>query len=306
MASSSGDCAAASVVDRLRLEPKLSKKQSTAAGGGEAKKNGAGRAIASEMTELPDWNENSDLSGVRAVVFDAVGTLIRPEPSVAAIYSEVGRRHGAELTQAEVRARVPDAFARHFGSRARRPDAGAPSSETAATSITPQTSSPAITSDELERERWRHVVMDVFHEWPQAGGALFDELWDHFSRGANWRLFDEVEEVWKTLMRGGRTLAIGSNFDRRLIRLCGELPPLDTCRWIFPSSQVGYPKPELGFFRSVEQALGLAPHELLLVGDDFRNDIEGAVAAGWHARWVHRDNANTTRGWLDLRPLLAR
>lgn len=265
------------------------------------------------MTELPDWNENSDLSGVRAVVFDAVGTLIRPEPSVAAVYSEIGRRHGAELNPAEVRARVPDAFARHFGSRARRPDAGSPNSGSASnSSLSPLPSSevnstmdsPATTSDDLERLRWRNVVMDVFHEWPQAGGALFDELWAHFARGANWRLFDEVDEVWQTLARRGRILAIGSNFDRRLIQLCSELPPLDTCRWIFPSSQLGYPKPELGFFRGVEKSLGLAPHELLLVGDDFRNDIEGAVAAGWHARWVHRDQANSTRGWTSLRPVL--
>src|SRR5262245_26831348 len=35
------------------------------------------------------------LAGVRAVVFDAVGTLITPDPPAPAVYSAVGRRHGS-------------------------------------------------------------------------------------------------------------------------------------------------------------------------------------------------------------------
>ena len=319
----------------MRLTPKLSSKRCAAAAVTQAVTIEIEVGIASDMPEALNWNETSDLSEVRAVVFDAVGTLIRPEPSVAAVYSEIGKRHGAHLDPAEVRARVPGAFARQFGSRARPADDSTTSSinrvhdatagtsakagtsatigmsATAGTEAAGQTAArtaatppPEVTSDELERERWRRVVCDVFHEWPQAGGRLFDELWDHFASGASWRLFDEAAVVWRQLADRGWCLAIGSNFDRRLIRLCSELPPLDECRWVFPSSQMGYPKPETGFFRKVERALGLAPRELLLVGDDFRNDIEGAVLAGWHARWVHRDAAQTTRGWTTLLPLL--
>ena len=38
-----------------------------------------------------------DLTGVRAVAFDAVGTLIYPEPPVAQVYAAVGRRKPATL-----------------------------------------------------------------------------------------------------------------------------------------------------------------------------------------------------------------
>ena len=34
------------------------------------------------------------LRGVRALAFDAVGTLITPDPPVQAAYEAVGRRHG--------------------------------------------------------------------------------------------------------------------------------------------------------------------------------------------------------------------
>src|SRR5436309_68347 len=52
------------------------------------------------------------LADVDAVFFDAVGTLIHPEPSPAAAYAEVARRHGCALTAEEVRPRFAAAFAR--------------------------------------------------------------------------------------------------------------------------------------------------------------------------------------------------
>src|SRR5690606_20106058 len=48
---------------------------------------------------------------IRAVAFDAVGTLIHPDPPVAAIYEEISRRHGSRLTRDDVARRFRDAFA---------------------------------------------------------------------------------------------------------------------------------------------------------------------------------------------------
>ena len=42
---------------------------------------------------------------VQAIFFDAVGTLIFPQPTAAAIYAEVGRRHGSRLAIDEIRDR---------------------------------------------------------------------------------------------------------------------------------------------------------------------------------------------------------
>ena len=36
---------------------------------------------------------------IRWIAFDAVDTLIRPNPSVAAIYQEIGTRHGSRLAR---------------------------------------------------------------------------------------------------------------------------------------------------------------------------------------------------------------
>src|SRR5439155_17886661 len=51
-------------------------------------------------------------SPIRAVFFDAVGTLLHPEPSAGLAYHAVGTRHGSQLAPEVVRARFRAAFAR--------------------------------------------------------------------------------------------------------------------------------------------------------------------------------------------------
>lgn len=242
---------------------------------------------------------------VRTIVFDAVGTLMHADPPVATAYATIGRHHGADLPEAEVKRRFAAAFQQQFvtpearNARERRDapdDAASPSGDT---------SSIRATSEERERLLWRRVVADVFREWPNVQGPLFEELWEHFARGRNWALFPDVAEVWQNLSRRGYELAIGSNFDARLERLCRELPPLDRCSQVFTSAQLGWAKPDVGFFRAVERVLGRGPEELLLVGDDARNDVAGATAAGWHVRWIVRGMEPAPAGALaDLRELL--
>ena len=55
------------------------------------------------------------------------------------------------------------------------------------------------------------------------------------------------------------------------------------------SGDVGISKPEPGIFRAAEDAIGLPPGDLWLVGDSLKHDIEGAHAAGWHTIWMNRN-----------------
>ena len=52
------------------------------------------------------------LTDVEAVFFDAVGTLIHPNPSAALAYAQIGKRHGSGLSAEVVRAAFTAAFAR--------------------------------------------------------------------------------------------------------------------------------------------------------------------------------------------------
>jgi putative hydrolase of the HAD superfamily len=61
---------------------------------------------------------------------------------------------------------------------------------------------------------------------------------------------------------------------------------------IFTAEALGVAKPSARAFRAVCDALGLAPDEVLYVGDDYATDVIASRAAGLHA--VHLDRH--TRG----------
>lgn len=52
----------------------------------------------------------------------------------------------------------------------------------------------------------------------------------------------------------------------------------------------GRGKPHAAFFEAGCARLGLAPEQVLHVGDDWLLDVEGAHAAGLHAAWVQREH----------------
>ena len=135
-------------------------------------------------------------------------------------------------------------------------------------------------------------------------GAIFDDLWEHFARPGNWRLFDDAAPVWQALIAAGVTIGIASNFDDRLDGICKTLAPLSECRHVFVSSRVGWRKPRPEFFAAIAHELGFQPAEMLLVGDDLENDFRAARAAGWQAVLVDR---SAGRAWqrIGVEQLLA-
>jgi len=199
---------------------------------------------------------------LRAVLFDAVGTLLRPVPCVADVYAAAGRRHGIDLSAAQVGQRFASAFARQEQIDHRW--------------LAGRTSEPR------EQERWRHIVRRVFGR-TGALDSIFAELWQHFGRPEAWQLDPDVGPIWRELADAGYLLGIASNFDGRLLNLCRVWPELAGCPHVFVSSQIGWKKPSPGFFRAIERRIGLAAGQIMLVGDDVDNDYLAAAAAGWQA-----------------------
>jgi len=208
-----------------------------------------------------DWPPRAP---VRAVVFDVVGTLIEPDPPVASSYRRAGLRHGIDLELAVIRERFAAAWTR----QERLDAAGIP---------------PFATNPLREEERWRGIVQDVFGRGPDVEG-VFQDLWEHFGRGESWRPTPWAERIVWEARASGMEVALASNFDERLFLVASRIPPLTRFRNVYASSELGWRKPAAAFFRAVEERLGLAPDELLLVGDDPQLDLEAAARAGWRVR----------------------
>src|SRR5437016_3584478 len=92
--------------------------------------------------------------GLQAIVFDAVGTLLHPEPTPPLVYATIGQRHGSRLSAAEIAIRFKaafrdeDEFDRRHGLR---------------------------TDERREVERWRHIVSRVLDDVTDAE-VCFQEL----------------------------------------------------------------------------------------------------------------------------------
>lgn len=201
------------------------------------------------LNPLPKW-----------IVFDAADTLIRPEPSVATVYQNVAQQFGVTISCESIKQRFQPAIQKHFDE--------------------------AESSEQLDHQRWRNLVFDVIGSKNE---QLFAKLWEHFADVANWRLYDDVSRVWQQIQQRGIGLAIASNFDARLLKIVDGLSPLNQSQHIFISSQIGYRKPSVHFFREIASRLNVDADELLMIGDSRHADFQGARDAGWQALHLDRN-----------------
>ncbi len=211
-------------------------------------------------------------SRFQCIAFDAVGTLMFAEPGVAAAYTEIGRRYGSRQSVEQVKSQFAEAMQR-----------------AEALSVT-RFGEPGRTDEDYERDFWQQVVFDVLPDLREPQ-ACFAELFEHFARPESWRCFDDVARTLSSLEQRGYRILIASNFDARLDRVCDGLPGLREVRCRVISSLVGYRKTHPGFYEAVAQAAGCGVSEVLMVGDDFVNDVESARAAGVAAVHLRRDGA---------------
>jgi putative hydrolase of the HAD superfamily len=197
---------------------------------------------------------------IQAIAYDAVGTLIHVQPSVASIYADVGRRFGSRLDADEVGRRFRAAFARQD-----RLDQ----------------ESGWRTSEARERERWRQIVAEVLDDVSDPG--CFAALFDTFARPDTWRYDADAEDVLAHFRGRGIRQAIASNFDRRLRGVIETMPIAPFLKSIVISSEIGWRKPAAEFFAYVAESLCLPADAILFVGDDRINDYDAALKAGMRA-----------------------
>lgn len=204
------------------------------------------------------------MSGSKTLIlFDAVGTLIRPMPCVVEIYHDAGQQAGSRLTTEQVATRFAESRRRFF-----RQDANG-----------------FVSSDQIERELWRRLVFEVFDDATDCE-LLFSELWQRFSEAGAWAKFEDTDSCLSQLKQGGFDVAIGSNFDSRLLPICESLFAENTFDGVFCSSRIGFRKPAEAFYERIEKRY--PEHRIVMVGDDPENDFHAPRSFGWQAILLDR------------------
>lgn len=205
---------------------------------------------------------------IRAVVFDAMGTLLRLREPVGATYGRLAAAHGVELPSS----RIEEAFGRVFA--ATRPD--------------PKPGEPAWQAAARERARWREIVRQTFRAADGTArfadfDAFFDALWRHYAQAGAWQLMPGALEALDALAASGRELAILSNFDQRLRGILEGLGIHDRFRAVTLPADAGAAKPDRQIFHVCLKRLGLAGPQVVYVGDHAVQDVKASRAAGLRA-----------------------
>jgi len=205
---------------------------------------------------------------IRAVLFDAAGTLIELRETVGETYARVAREHGVEIPAW----RLDDAFGRILRRAPARvfPDA-APEDV-----------------DARERDWWRSLVRSTFRAADSTlrfddFEAFFDALFVYFGDAGVWRCRAGAADALHTLRSRGVLTGVVSNFDRRLPALLAGLglaPLLDVV--VLPSD-AAVEKPDPRIFALAVERLGVTAAGCLFVGDSHERDLVGARAAGLRA-----------------------
>jgi len=198
------------------------------------------------------------LHGIQAIVFDAVGTLLHPEPGAGVAYAEVGRRLGSRYSLAEITQR----FAVAYGREEER-----------------DLADNLRTSEVRERQRWQAIVAEVLDDVVDPA-RCFAELYAHFSRPQAWRCEAGIEPILDALAARGIRVAMASNMDHRLRDVVAGFPELRRLDPLVISAEVGWRKPAREFYTALCSSLNLPANRILYVGDDRVNDFDGAAAAG--------------------------
>ena len=198
---------------------------------------------------------------IRAILFDAAGTLFYLTKTVGDHYAHVGREVGLDLDEQK----LESAFHAAWQQMPRRPAIDGP-------------------RENDDKGWWRELVGHVFDQVAPSVNELdrdnfFEVAYEHFAEPGVWELYPEVLGVLEQL-RPRFQLAVISNFDGRLRFILQHLGISNYFSYIFISSELGADKPDPEIFRRALKIMQLNADEVLHVGDDPERDWKAAAAAG--------------------------
>ena len=198
---------------------------------------------------------------IRAIFFDAVGTLFHLNGTVGHHYALVGNGVGLTLDPRQLDAAFYSAWRRM-----------------------PRRAAIAGPRENDDKGWWRELVDLVLAQVAPSLSEFdrdnfFEIAYEHFAEPGVWELYPEVPGVLEQLQPTFQ-LAVISNFDGRLRLILQHLGISKFFTHIFISSEIGADKPDPKIFRRALKLIDLKANEVLHVGDDPERDWQAASAAG--------------------------
>jgi putative hydrolase of the HAD superfamily len=205
----------------------------------------------------------------RAILLDALGTLVALEPPAAPLARLVGERHGVEVTPADATRALRAEMAHYRSNCIHAADA--------ASLAALRLECAALVGRELGGTL---AALDAAELVP----TLLDSIRFH--------PYPEVPAALARLRGEGFALVVASNWDVSLHDVL-ERTGLDLLLdGVVTSAEVGAAKPDARLFAAALAVAGVGAAEALHVGDSLEEDFEGALRAGLDAAWLDREGVS--------------
>ena len=140
----------------------------------------------------------------------------------------------------------------------------------------------------------RHIIEQMGGDGPHLE-ACAREIYAEWAAFQHFELYDEVPAVLRWLAAAGVRIGLISNSHRCLASFQSHFELQGLISATVSSSDHGFMKPHPGIFRAALQLVDVAPAEAVMVGDNVRQDVEGAQRAGMRAVLLHRNPAPHAR-----------
>ncbi|MBI3491739.1 MAG: HAD family hydrolase [Acidobacteria bacterium] len=146
--------------------------------------------------------------------------------------------------------------------------------------------------DEIFVAYTRRIIEGMGGQGPQVD-ACAREIYVEWAACQHFELYDDVPGVLRELSAAGLRIGLISNSHRCLASFQSHFELQGLISATVSSSQHGFMKPHPSIFAAALQLVDAQPADAVMVGDNFRQDVEGALAAGMRAVLLHRADTPT-------------
>jgi putative hydrolase of the HAD superfamily len=203
----------------------------------------------------------------RALLIDAMGTLVRLEPPAPALRRELSRRFGAKVSLAQAERAVAAEIGYY---RAHMEDG----------------------RDAVSVQALRHRCAEALREALPASARLrrvdSASVTEVLLASLRFSAFDDARGALEAARNRNERVIVVSNWDASLsevLERMGLAPLLDG---VVTSAAAGARKPQPAIFERALELAGVGAERAVHVGDSLEEDVGGARAAGIAAVWLNR------------------
>jgi putative hydrolase of the HAD superfamily len=208
------------------------------------------------------------LRGVKALLLDALGTLVELPPPAPALREELQRRFGVAVTLEQAERAIAAEIAYY---RSRFDEA------------TDDSKLRALRRDCAQVLRAALPASEVLAQAP------VDAIVETLLGALRFRPYDDSAPAIGAARKRGLRVVVASNWDVGLGEVLARIGLAPLLDGVVTSASVGARKPAAAVFEAALRIAGVPPGEALHVGDSPVEDVAGARAAGLSAVLIARD-----------------